>query len=41
MKKLVSLSVLLGLVAAPSFAAVRPAAPSHIAKDGRGGYDVT
>ncbi len=41
MKKLVSLSVLLGLVAAPSFAAIRPAAPSHIAKDGRGGYDVT
>lgn len=41
MKKLVSLSVLLGVLATPSFAAVRSATPSHITKDGKGGYDVT
>lgn len=41
MKKLVSLSVLMGLVVSPAFAAVRNATPSHITKDGRGGYDVT
>ena len=41
MKKLVSLSVLMGLIASPAFAAVRNATPSHISKDGRGGYDVT
>lgn len=41
MKKIVSLSVLMGLMAGPSFAAVRNATPSHITKDGKGGYDVT
>lgn len=41
MKKIVSLSVLLGVIASPAFAAVRTATPSHIARDNRGGYDVT
>ncbi len=41
MKKLVSVSVLMGLFVVPSFAAVRTAQPSHISRDGRGGYDVT
>jgi len=41
MKKLVSLSVLASLFVMPAFAAARTATPSHIAKDGRGGYDVT
>lgn len=41
MKKLVSLGVLLTVLSAPAFAATRNATPSHIKKDGRGGYDVT
>lgn len=41
MKKFVSLSVLMGLMVSPTFAAVRGATPSHITKDGKGGYDVT
>lgn len=41
MKKLVSLSILMGLVTMPAFSAVRNATPSHITKDSKGGYDVT
>ncbi len=41
MQKLVSLSVMMALIAAPAFAAPGNAVPSHISKDGRGGYDVT
>lgn len=41
MKKLVSLSILMGLVTLPAFSAVRNATPSHITKDSKGGYDVT
>lgn len=41
MQKLVSLSVMMALITAPAFAAPGNAVPSHIAKDGRGGYDVT
>ena len=38
MKRLVSL-VVLAMFSAPAFAA--PAVPSHIARDGKGGYDIT
>lgn len=41
MKRLVSLSILMGFMACPAFAAVRNATPSHIVKDGKGGYDIT
>lgn len=41
MKKLVYLSIFMGLVTLPAFAAVRNATPSHITKDSKGGYDVT
>ncbi|MBD5400878.1 porin family protein [bacterium] len=40
MKKLVSLSILAAVAAMPAMAAPRNATPSHIAKDGKGGYDV-
>jgi len=40
MQKIMSLGLLLGLVAMPALAAPRNAVPSHIAKDGNGGYDV-
>lgn len=41
MKKLISLSILAAVAATPAMAATRNAAPSHITKDGKGGYDVT
>lgn len=41
MKKIVSVGALMVLVTAPTFAAVRNATPSHIVRDGRGGYDIT
>ena len=40
MKKLLSTSMIMGLVVLPAFGAGKMV-PSHIAKDGRGGYDVT
>lgn len=41
MKRLVSLSAVMAFIAMPAFAAPRNATPSHITKDGNGGYDVT